>query len=192
MGSPVCGVVEEEEDAIERESVVSHKGLVAILNAGVAEGVDVSAGGGLDVHVLDCLSQRHICDWTFEDCHFTSLEGATLRSVRFTNCHFSDATLEGARLVSCVFTNCNLTDASFKDGVLTGVTFKGDCTLMGVSFEEATLSDIALNHLPLEGIVFEGAQLSSVDFTDCDGSDAVLTDLDLTTCTVPGYVVHDA
>ncbi|GIQ92784.1 hypothetical protein KIPB_016753, partial [Kipferlia bialata] len=174
MGSPVCGVVEEEEDAIEREGVVSHKGLVAVLNAGVAEETYLR----LDIRGLSL--------------HFTSLVGATLRSVHFTNCHFSAATLEGARLVSCIFTNCNLTDASFKDAVLTGVTFKGDCTLRGVSFEGATLSDIALNHLPLEGIIFEGARLSSVDFTECDGSGAVLTDLDLTTCTVPGYVVHDA
>ncbi|GIQ90971.1 hypothetical protein KIPB_013990, partial [Kipferlia bialata] len=87
--------------------------------------LDVLRGGTSDSVVvkglrLDAALAGNTChDWTFEDCHFSSLVRSRLSQCTFHKCSLETADLSGCIISKCKFMDCPLSHASLEKATLT-------------------------------------------------------------------------
>lgn len=82
----------------------------------------------------------------------TSLAGAQLRDVAFSDCMLSLGSFAFAELRDVSFERVNLREASFMEAQLDGVSFV-DCQLAGVDFRRVVMRSCLLRGSSLEGVL---------------------------------------
>lgn len=133
-------------------------------------------------------------DFTYEELPATDLE-----QVRFFNCTFStiagvlfsDCIFDGCNFSNVAFTNCKLDNVTFKNSKLTGTDFSkardfgfqiscDNCILDYAILEGKKLNKSTFANCRIQGTDFTQADLSKCKFYQCDFSDAIFMNTNLT------------
>ena len=79
------------------------------------------------------------------------LSGASIKTVRFTNCNLNLTNFRYAKLSSVIFEGCNLTEVDFSGTTMSNVAFK-QCVLTGAQFTASTMKNVDLRTSDLVGL----------------------------------------
>lgn len=117
--------------------------------------------GAIPVEFEDCI---------FKNCNFSNVnfKNFKLMDLKFIDCKLVGANFSQARDFGfCItFENCQLDYASFDRRRMNKSVFK-NCRLHSVNFTMADLSKCILADCDLAEALFDGTNLSGVDFTSC-------------------------
>ncbi|GCA63482.1 hypothetical protein KIPB_010202 [Kipferlia bialata] len=179
LGQEYAGDLDTVEHV--RHSVKSIKQLDRMLASGVAERVDVTCTDGTmsTLCPIQCIENRQLHDWTFTNCSFASLCGASITNSRFINCSFKGANLAHTSVTSCTLTDCRLDGAALEGSVLTDVVFGDGCSMVGCGLAKASLTAVSLCGVPLTNCDLSEASFKEVDIAGCDVTGVSLSGHDL-------------
>ncbi|GIQ80368.1 hypothetical protein KIPB_001156 [Kipferlia bialata] len=118
-------------------SITSKEDVVALSTTITDSGVCVT-----DTSLANTLARRRVERYTFTQCIFSDLSGASLDTCTFRECNLTGCVLSNVTLLNCTFAKCNLTD----------ITHISGATVVQTTFTECEPADIAsLVTPPVEG-----------------------------------------
>ena len=113
-----------------------------------------------------------IMEAALEQCNFSS---ADLTHSIFLNSSIKESDFTGAVLTSATFIKTDGTGCKFRNARLDKACLTDGCSFQGVDFRGSNLSGTNLRGLNLEGTLFDMAEISGADFSQCKLCDVSFT-----------------
>jgi uncharacterized protein YjbI with pentapeptide repeats len=103
--------------------------------------------------------------------HESSVDGATLEGVDFTEADVKEIYFGGCTLNSCTFDKANLTNANYTRSSLTKCTLD-KANLTGADLRNTNLQSLRINYAAMKDVKFDNAKLKLIEFDLTDLSNA--------------------